>query len=107
MKLTKRQQEVLTWVQRGASNKQIGKNLNITESTVKIHVSKLLKLYAVRNRQQLAIYSSKNITIELPDNLEDQPFGWIHLHGDKVMGVIFTKTKPKDNWQAIYLKRKD
>ena len=40
MKLTKRQQEVLTWVQRGASNKQIGKNLNITESTVKIHVSK-------------------------------------------------------------------
>ena len=107
MKLTKRQAEVLTWIQRGASNKQIAKTLNITESTVKIHVSRLLKLYAVRSRQQLAIYSSKNIIIDLPDHVEDQPFGWVHRHGDKVMGIIFTKTQPKENWEAIYLKRKD
>lgn len=40
---------------RGASNKVIAKTLNIAESTVKIHMSSILKKYNCRNRTQLSI----------------------------------------------------
>lgn len=54
--LTHRQQEVLELIaNRGLSNKQIAKVLGISESTVKIHVSAIMKAYCVRNRTQLAL----------------------------------------------------
>jgi DNA-binding CsgD family transcriptional regulator len=54
--LTDRQQEVQKLLcERGLSNKAIARQLNISESTVKIHVSAILKRYGVRNRTQLAL----------------------------------------------------
>lgn len=54
--LTDRQQEVQQLLcERGLSNKAIARLLNISESTVKIHVSAILKRYGVRNRTQLAL----------------------------------------------------
>lgn len=54
--LTGRQQEVQKLLcERGLSNKAIARQLNISESTVKIHVSAILKRYGVRNRTQLAL----------------------------------------------------
>lgn len=54
--LTHRQQEIFDLIcQRGISNKQIAKTLDITESTVKIHVSAILKKLCVRNRTQLLL----------------------------------------------------
>lgn len=54
--LTERQQQVKRLLcERGLSNKAIARQLNISESTVKIHVSAILKRYAVRNRTQLAL----------------------------------------------------
>lgn len=54
--LTERQQQVKRLLcERGLSNKAIARHLNISESTVKIHVSAILKRYAVRNRTQLAL----------------------------------------------------
>jgi two-component system nitrate/nitrite response regulator NarL len=41
---------------RGASNKMIAKTLNISESTVKLHIGTILKKFGVRNRTQLAIF---------------------------------------------------
>jgi DNA-binding NarL/FixJ family response regulator len=56
IQLTGRQQDVAKLIsQRGCSNKVIGKVLSISESTVKIHVSAILKAYGVRNRTQLAL----------------------------------------------------
>jgi DNA-binding NarL/FixJ family response regulator len=56
IKLTSRQNQVLTLVcHRGISNKAIAKILEISESTVKIHISAILKKYGVRNRTQLAL----------------------------------------------------
>jgi DNA-binding NarL/FixJ family response regulator len=56
--LTPRQTEILDIiVQRGASNKAIARMLNITESTVKLHMSGILKKYGVRNRTQLALFA--------------------------------------------------
>lgn len=54
--LTERQQQVQKLLcERGLSNKAIARHLNISEGTVKIHVSAILKRYAVRNRTQLAL----------------------------------------------------
>ena len=54
--LTERQKEVLSLVcNRGLSNKKIASTLHISESTVKIHISAILKEYGVRNRTQLVL----------------------------------------------------
>ena len=62
LSLTVRQQQVLTLVcNRGLSNKQIANTLKIAESTVKIHVSAVMKTYGVRNRTQLAVSASAGL----------------------------------------------
>lgn len=65
IKLTARQNQILNLISnRGASNKIIARTLNITESTVKLHIGTILKKFGVRNRTQLAILG-KNITTEV------------------------------------------
>jgi DNA-binding NarL/FixJ family response regulator len=60
--LTDRQTQVLSLVcNRGLSNKKIAQALKISESTVKIHVSAILKEYGVRNRTQLALAASSTL----------------------------------------------
>lgn len=62
-KLTTRQQEVMDLIcRRGLSNKQIAKSLNLSESTVKIHVSSVMKVYGVRNRTQLALSAGTGLS---------------------------------------------
>ena len=57
--LTARQQEIFNLVaRRGLSNKKIAQILSISESTVKVHISAILKSYKVRNRTQLALAGS-------------------------------------------------
>ena len=59
--LTDRQQEVFNLVcRRGLSNKKIAQTLKISESTVKIHVSAILKSYGVRSRTQLVVASGRS-----------------------------------------------
>jgi len=56
--LTSRQQQVLQLVcQRGLSNKVIAKMLSISENTVKVHISAILKTYGVKSRTQLAVFT--------------------------------------------------
>lgn len=53
--LTDRQEDILYLIkERGLSNRQISEQLKISESTVKLHVSNLMKKYQVRSRTQLA-----------------------------------------------------
>jgi DNA-binding NarL/FixJ family response regulator len=60
--LTTRQNQVLSLVcNRGLSNKKIASALKISESTVKIHMSAILKEYGVRNRTQLALAASSSL----------------------------------------------
>lgn len=57
--LTDRQEQVLSLVRnRGLSNKKIAQALKISESTVKVHMSAILKQYGVRNRTQLVLAAS-------------------------------------------------
>ncbi len=58
--LTRRQLLVLERMSKGESNKQIAYNLNIAETTVKAHVSAILRKLNVHNRIQ-AVLSAGNI----------------------------------------------
>lgn len=60
--LTPRQTQILDLVStRGASNKVIARTLKISESTVKLHMSAILKKYGCRNRTQLAVFSRDRV----------------------------------------------
>lgn len=58
--LTRRQLLVLERMSKGESNKQIAYNLNIAETTVKAHVSAILRKLGVHNRVQ-AILSAGDV----------------------------------------------
>ena len=53
IKLTRREQEVLAGVVRSLANKEIANSLNLSERTVKFHVSSLLAKFRVRGRMEL------------------------------------------------------
>lgn len=58
VRLTARQDQIARLIcTRGASNKVIARLLDISESTVKLHVSAIFKKYGVKNRTQLALFS--------------------------------------------------
>ena len=54
-RLSVREQETAELLARGASNKEIARELDITERTVKAHVSALLEKLGARDRLQLSL----------------------------------------------------
>lgn len=58
--LTKRETEVLSQVAKGMNNKETADFLNITEQTVKNHLSSVFKKLDVFDRTQAAIFAVKN-----------------------------------------------
>ena len=63
--LTGRELEVLTQVANGMFNKEIATNLNISERTVKNHISNIFKKIDVSDRTQAAVFAIKNNIIKL------------------------------------------
>jgi DNA-binding NarL/FixJ family response regulator len=53
--LTAREQETAALLARGASNKEIARQLDITERTVKAHVGAMLEKLGVRDRLRLSL----------------------------------------------------
>jgi LuxR family maltose regulon positive regulatory protein len=53
--LSERESEVLHWLASGASNREIGRRLYITENTVKRHVYNIFSKLNVRNRTQAVL----------------------------------------------------
>jgi NarL family two-component system response regulator LiaR len=66
--LSHRETEILCLVARGLANKQIARQLGITESTVKTHVSGILAKLGLPSRTQVALYAARNGLVAL-DNL--------------------------------------
>ncbi len=58
--MTDRELDVLRCVAKGYSNKQIAAELSVTTSTVRTHVSNLLRKLNLENRTQLALYVRQN-----------------------------------------------
>ncbi len=58
--LSPRELEILRLIAQGASNKEIGRELGIAETTVKIHVQHLLRKLGLSSRVQAAVYASEH-----------------------------------------------
>ena len=63
--LTRRELEVLKMIASGAFNKEIASTLNISERTVKNHVSNIFKKIGVSDRTQAAVFAIKNDIISI------------------------------------------
>jgi len=56
-RLSPREQQILALLVEGASNKAIGSRLHIEDSTVKVHLRKILKKVSAANRTQAAVWA--------------------------------------------------
>ena len=66
--LTKREVEILTQVACGMFNKEIAVNLNISERTVKNHISNIFKKIDASDRTQAAVFAIRNNVVNLYEN---------------------------------------
>ncbi|HFK5795439.1 response regulator transcription factor [Enterobacter asburiae] len=57
--LSERQRDVLKLLAAGESNKEIGRNLNISAATVKAHLEALFRRLDVKNRTQAALFYTR------------------------------------------------
>lgn len=55
--LTPREKETLAWLTKGVSNKEIARSLDLTESTIKVHVQNVLRKLNLHSRVQAAVYA--------------------------------------------------
>lgn len=58
--LTSRETEVLRLVGQGMSNAEISHQLNVQETTVKYHISSVIRKIGVRDRLQAAVFAHRN-----------------------------------------------
>jgi len=63
--LSAREVEILDHIAHGQSNKAIAKQLNISDQTVKNHITSILRKLAVNDRTQAVIYALRNNWIRL------------------------------------------
>ena len=63
--LTKRENQILILIANGNCNKEIASELNISERTVKNHISNIFKKIDVADRTQAAVFSIKNNLISI------------------------------------------
>lgn len=66
--LTKREVEILTQVACGMFNKEIAVNLNISERTVKNHISNIFKKIDASDRTQAAVFAIRNNIVNFYEN---------------------------------------
>lgn len=55
--LTLREKETLYWLAKGASNKVIAREMNVAESTIKVHVQNVLRKLNLNSRVQAAVFA--------------------------------------------------
>lgn len=66
LKLTRREEEVLSGLMNSLANKEIAVNLNLSERTIKFHVSSLLAKFRVRGRMELVREASRHTVGAMP-----------------------------------------
>lgn len=70
MPLSPREMEILEYITRGASNKEIAHALGISRQTVKNHMSNILRKLSVNDRTQAAVVALRRGWIRLQDTKE-------------------------------------
>ena len=70
IKLTAQQQEVLEHLLRGQSNRIISYEMGLQESTVKVHVRNLMRLYKATNRTEIVAWHYLRLLRKLDPHLD-------------------------------------
>ncbi|MGB9436118.1 MAG: LuxR C-terminal-related transcriptional regulator [Candidatus Acidiferrum sp.] len=73
VKLTRREKEVLDGILRSLANKEIASELNLSERTVKFHVSSLLSKFKVHSRMELMREASQRAMNPAPPTIVNSP----------------------------------
>lgn len=63
-KLSAREAQILEYLREGAPNKVIARQLNLSESTVKVHVKAILKKVGACNRTQAALWATRYVSTD-------------------------------------------
>jgi DNA-binding NarL/FixJ family response regulator len=66
LKLTDRELEVLRLVAKGLNNREVAKELFISENTVKNHVRNILEKLQLHSRMEAVMYAMKEKLLDLP-----------------------------------------
>ncbi len=66
--LSTREEEVMAWLSKGASNKEIARKLNCAEATIKVHVKAVLRKTATTNRTQAAVLATNGKDGKAPEH---------------------------------------
>jgi DNA-binding CsgD family transcriptional regulator len=61
---TPREQELILLLGRGLQNKVIAYELNISENTVRAHISNIMRKYGLHNRTQIAVLFTAPVSLE-------------------------------------------
>jgi len=96
--LSHRETEVLHVVARGLANKQIARELSISESTVKTHIGSLMSKLGLLSRTQLALYAARTglVAIDHVGMIDAQP----ELVGSRVTSQPSTRPVQFAAWPA-------
>jgi two-component system NarL family response regulator len=66
LRLTERELEVLRLVAKGLNNRDVAKQLFISENTVKNHVRNILEKLQLHSRMEAVMYAGKEKLLDLP-----------------------------------------
>lgn len=66
--LSSREVEILDYIARGNSNKEIAKSLKISDQTVKNHITSILKKLSVNDRTAAVVHALRHGWIKMDDN---------------------------------------
>jgi DNA-binding NarL/FixJ family response regulator len=66
--LSSREVEILDYIARGNSNKEIAKSLRISDQTVKNHITSILKKLSVNDRTAAVVHALRHGWIKMEDN---------------------------------------
>jgi two-component system, NarL family, nitrate/nitrite response regulator NarL len=74
--LTDRERQIMRLVSEGLSNKEIGRRLNITDGTIKVHLHHIFQKLEISNRTVLAAFAiSHNDRMHLAEDKPATPDG--------------------------------
>lgn len=89
VRLTRREEEVLDGIMHSLANKEIAASLNLSERTVKFHVSSLLAKYRVRGRMELVREATKHAA-----PLSPLPLGETNDQAKSMLPRVHTYRRP-------------
>jgi two-component system, NarL family, nitrate/nitrite response regulator NarL len=73
--LTERERQIMRLVSEGLSNKEIGRRLNITDGTIKVHLHHIFQKLEISNRTELATFAiSRSDRAGPPEDRPPLPF---------------------------------